>query len=842
MGRSSSNSIHAMETLQPALGFLELNNSQVGPDKAKVQLKTVERGCQILESGPVVLLADEVGMGKTFEALGILFTKAFGYVRKKRAMPKVLIMVPSISLRKKWITDIRWFAEHCIIGNDPSIARIRDAFSSPYIFGTAMSYRNHSLGNRQPIAIATVNMIIRSTQDEELIRFRRWNLIVVDEAHKFRNPFSRRSGLFRKPEANGAVRPLFWNRFDKLLLMSATPFQLDVEEICNILLLGEGTRAQTSDWREAYRKQIDDLSSKLLNYKSEEARFEDAWSDLPNDQVEIAEASIKGEGAAAQASSQVAEITAFYQDVEKAVGDLRDALRSQVIRNRKSDEESGHRRTIIGSLLKEGSAEGVELTPDEEMFYLHVNKFVHDTAGRLFSVQVLQETTSSYRTLKKYQENNGWNRAARMEPELKLASKRIREAIDEILQPNMRGSNFPKQRELGDNHPKQKELLRLLGLSEDGQESAQTEFNDKLLIFCRFVQTANVLRDSINDRFTKRQTRIIPLEILSAFMSKQGSKRKFTERYEGLLRRKRNEILANFTETYAELKYLPKLMKEDGSFVRQGRGRRRFRNFRRPIRDEFHDVLLAKLKEDHILFKIMLDMKMAGSEGSMGDQQKSALMLNSVLKTFVTMLSEIEPELHRIDNEFERAPKKDQAIEKLIRLINGLRREKFAAALTGETKEVAQSRIMDSFNTPFNPHVLIVTQVGEEGVDLQKTCSRVLHYDLWWNPAVMEQRVGRVDRIGSKIDADLAKYKANEKRDGGNEGEPRLLVYEPFIKRSVDEVIYDRLQSRKKWFKLIIGKRYSEDKNLALDKLLAESSKTSLSDWIGNRLSIDLSV
>jgi SNF2 family DNA or RNA helicase len=48
------------------------------------------------------------------------------------------------------------------------------------------------------------------------------------------------------------------------------------------------------------------------------------------------------------------------------------------------------------------------------------------------------------------------------------------------------------------------------------------------------------------------------------------------------------------------------------------------------------------------------------------------------------------------------------------------------------------------------PDILVCTQVGQEGIDLHRHCRHVVHYDLGWNPAAIEQRTGRVDRIGSK--------------------------------------------------------------------------------------------
>ena len=43
--------------------------------------------------------------------------------------------------------------------------------------------------------------------------------------------------------------------------------------------------------------------------------------------------------------------------------------------------------------------------------------------------------------------------------------------------------------------------------------------------------------------------------------------------------------------------------------------------------------------------------------------------------------------------------------------------------------------------------ILIMMPVGSEGLDLQ-VCARMVNYDLHWNPMVIEQRIGRIDRLG----------------------------------------------------------------------------------------------
>lgn len=51
-----------------------------------------------------------------------------------------------------------------------------------------------------------------------------------------------------------------------------------------------------------------------------------------------------------------------------------------------------------------------------------------------------------------------------------------------------------------------------------------------------------------------------------------------------------------------------------------------------------------------------------------------------------------------------------------------------------------------SFNSPFWPHVLATTSVGQEGLDFHPWCARVVHWDLSSNPLDLEQREGRVQR------------------------------------------------------------------------------------------------
>ena len=76
---------------------------------ARRQTATARVILQRLESRPGLILADEVGMGKTFVALAVAASVAM----KPRERRPVVVMVPP-SLKEKWPKDFQLFVERCI--------------------------------------------------------------------------------------------------------------------------------------------------------------------------------------------------------------------------------------------------------------------------------------------------------------------------------------------------------------------------------------------------------------------------------------------------------------------------------------------------------------------------------------------------------------------------------------------------------------------------------------------------------------------------------------------------------------------------------------------------------
>lgn len=102
--------------------------------------------------------------------------------------------------------------------------------------------------------------------------------------------------------------------------------------------------------------------------------------------------------------------------------------------------------------------------------------------------------------------------------------------------------------------------------------------------------------------------------------------------------------------------------------------------------------------------------------------------------------------------------------------------------------------------------VLLTTEVGGEGIDLQ-FCHILINYDLPWNPMVVEQRIGRLDRIGQLSD--------------------KILIFNLSMKGTIEDRILTRLYDRIKVFERSIGD---------LEAILGEQVQELVRDLFSRRL------
>jgi ATP-dependent helicase HepA len=70
-----------------------------------------------------------------------------------------------------------------------------------------------------------------------------------------------------------------------------------------------------------------------------------------------------------------------------------------------------------------------------------------------------------------------------------------------------------------------------------------------------------------------------------------------------------------------------------------------------------------------------------------------------------------------------------------------------ALAYVGDLSPAERDKLVARFRDPEGPRVLLCTELGGEGRNFQH-CHVLVNYDLSWSPSAIEQRIGRIDRIG----------------------------------------------------------------------------------------------
>jgi superfamily II DNA/RNA helicase len=95
-----------------------------------------------------------------------------------------------------------------------------------------------------------------------------------------------------------------------------------------------------------------------------------------------------------------------------------------------------------------------------------------------------------------------------------------------------------------------------------------------------------------------------------------------------------------------------------------------------------------------------------------------------------------------------------------------------------------RTEVIESFRDDPSINVLLSSEVGSEGLDLQ-FCNALVNYDLPWNPMKVEQRIGRIDRVGQQAEV--------------------INIYNLILANTIEEQIHERLYQRIRLFEETLG-------------------------------------
>lgn len=154
-----------------------------------------------------ILLADEVGLGKTIEAALVIAQR---WAERKR---RILLIVPA-SLRKQWSQEL-W-----------------DKFGLNTVILEGKTYRERKkAGHHRPFE-AAAEVVVTSyefaSRYAEEVGLTAWDLVVFDEAHRLRN-------VYKKEASQRAKRLKDYLRAPFKILLTATPLQNNIMELYGLV-------------------------------------------------------------------------------------------------------------------------------------------------------------------------------------------------------------------------------------------------------------------------------------------------------------------------------------------------------------------------------------------------------------------------------------------------------------------------------------------------------------------------------------------------------------------------------------------------------------------------------
>jgi SNF2 family DNA or RNA helicase len=179
---------------------------------------------------PKLLIADEVGLGKTIQA-GLLLRQAWLSGRAKR----ILILAPKAVLRQ-WQIELREkFNLNWPIYDGQNLTR----YPSPALRGRESQPTRRDSWHKEPFVIASSHLMRRRDRAPELLeQAEPWDLIVLDEAHHARR---KAPGAPTEGGPNALLKLMrgLKSKTKGLILLTATPMQVHPVEVWDLLdLLG----------------------------------------------------------------------------------------------------------------------------------------------------------------------------------------------------------------------------------------------------------------------------------------------------------------------------------------------------------------------------------------------------------------------------------------------------------------------------------------------------------------------------------------------------------------------------------------------------------------------------
>lgn len=683
---------------------------------------------------------------------------------------------------------------------------------------------------------------------EQWLGLARWRapLLILDEAHHAKNDSTRLARLFRQESESDVA--LLKDKFDRMLFLTATPFQLGHQELIRVLRSFEAVRWSSKEapegTRDDFSVRMAALEDALDQNRLAGRRFDRLWGKLRREMLAVDPGGEKDETDLVhewwQRLSQRPS-DAWEQQLVRVYGDCtatreraEQLLKPWLIRHNKSPHllcEEGaavvaRRCVMVGKAITapEGAlpSQAVEGLPIDERALLPFlitaraqGQLAQCPGTRAFFAEGLASSYEAFhhtRDARREAKDSDDGLDAVEESGAWVVPTRWYEEQIARLIPSREDPRAARLR-----HPK---ILATV------ERAVDLWFRgEKVLVFCFYVQTAHALYEHLREEVNQRIIDIAG-EKLGLDSQKRGEEIRswlaritrrltddespfyremkalldvpFEEPHYAILRPYQGQLLGVLMAYFRSPSFVARYLPLDDPLVRDALEERESRRevIARGVSALRHAVLEERDASNQTCMGRVAQFLDFAVELAERAEHRLALKEDEVsdesenpLREYLAAVSVYSKprRVEQADDDVEGDEDDgDDGSYRVARLVR---------MVYGGTKTEIRDRLMLAFNSPLFPEILVSSSVMGEGVDLHRFCRYVIHHDLCWNPSTLEQRTGRLDRIRCKAEVCLRP----------------ILVYEPFIAGSADEKMFRVVRDRERWFQIVMGQKFEFD-------------------------------
>ncbi len=620
---------------------------------------------------------------------------------------------------------------------------------------------------------------------KEVLATARWRspLLVMDEAHHLKNPGTALAKQLQSPDTDQDLRTgdgALAGVFDRMLFLTATPFQLGHQELVRVLERFGDVRWDETEvgTMEAFRTRLANLGRELTESQRSTIALQRSWSrllpeDCGEDSLGWWDRLLCSVGE--DLTNHQRAVVDAYRIAKRCRDSAAQVLMPWVVRHNKGVQWAGttitRRERIEGAALLGNATKGGLPVPANQLlpFFLAARSAV--SPGQDLLGEALCSSYEAFRLTR--QSRNAAKDDEDCQPAATVELSHAEWYLSEF-DSALKGSS-------GATHPKVDATVRkVVDLWDSGE---------KVLVFAFYRHTCRALRVHIGREIERRIDVIGQRRLSEGGLNVRGATverllEQIQDRYFDKLaspgRRALDAGLAKMLCSHEASLDEKQVTAEDRDAVLDVM--RRFLRVPTTLVRCFPLVDLDTMSPEDAVVRVLDHADVSGfswrqkfdwfveflTHGCSSDERKLYLEAGQITQT-----GRIRVELDEDDE--------SDANARTATVAN-------VQVATGKTKRDARARLMRAFNTPFFPDILVCSQVMGEGVDLQRFCRHVVHHDLDWNPSTIEQRTGRIDRLGCKA-----------------EGRHPILMYLPYLAGTADERQFSVMSERERWFRVVMG-------------------------------------